>query len=139
MFKYLNNYEKDILEDSLKKKKWKKYKKKINLYTQIIRILKSIIYELTAGVVIIQKGNHKYMRQLLKTLITKATPVQELDKVKDNPSELDKKYKQIYPLKNIWRYIFKGYKSYGYMKTKKKPTIKKKLYKRVYKIHPYFN
>lgn len=138
MYKFLKNYNKDSLYFNSQKKTLKKYKKKINFYIQIIRILKSMVYNITNKLIIIQCGNHKYMRRLLTIFLKKATPIHELLEVIDDKLKIEEKFKQEYYLPNIWQYILRGNKSYGVIKTKKRNSIKKKLYKRIYTINPRF-
>ena len=138
MFKFFSKYNKTSIYKNEQIKKLKKFKKKLNFYVQIIRILKSILYVLTNRLIIVQKGNHRFMRKLLIILLHQATPVQEILEAKGNLKKIDEKFKQTYKIKNVWKYIFQGYKSYGLIKTKKKNSIKRKLYKRVYLINPRF-
>ncbi len=115
---------------SLKKKQLlKKYKKHVSFYVQMFRIVKSILYTFSNPIFIRQSGSNKFTRKLLHILVKKATPVTELD-VPEN--EIDHKFSQFYLLNNIVSYTLWGYKSYTTIKTKKKKSIKRKLYKRIY-------
>ena len=101
MFKFLSKYNKTSIYKNEQLKNLKKFKKKMNFYVQIIRILKSILYVLTNKLIIIQKGNHKFMRKLLIILLNQATPVQEILEVEGDLKKIDEKFKQTYNIDTV--------------------------------------